>query len=91
MVLSDDTGSMLVIVAECESPPPPTLNSGDAIEVTAIPIKYSWDFLTVSQQFSLIQQYASLLPAGLVVSDEAGPVGLLLMRLSSGADLSKLD
>ena len=91
VVLSDDTGSMLVIVAECESPPPPTLNSGDAIEVTAVPIKYSWDFLTVSQQFSLIQQYASLLPAGLVVSDEAGPVGLLLMRLSSGADLSKLD
>jgi len=91
VVFSDDSGSMLLLVAECESPPPPTLNSGDAIEVTAVPIKYSWDFLTVSQQFSLIQQYASLLPADLVVSDEAGPAGVLLMRLSSGADLRRLD
>ena len=73
------------------TPPPPSLISGDIIEVTAVPIKYSWDFLTVSQQYSLIQQYASLLPEGLLVSDETGPKELLLMKLLSGHGIRMIE
>jgi hypothetical protein len=56
-----------------------------------VPIKYSWDFLTVSQQYSLIQQYASLLPEGLLVSGETGPKELLLMKLLSGHGIRMIE
>ena len=84
VVLSDETGGMLVIVAECITPSPPTLASGDTVTVRAVPIEYNWDFLTASEEFALIQQFAYLLPEGLLVSDEAGPEKVMLMRLPSG-------
>jgi Icc protein len=89
VIFSDQTGSMLAIIGECISPPPPSLESGDTIEITAIPLKYSWEFLQASQQFSLIQQFASFLPEGLLIGDEAGPRALLLMRLPSGDGIQK--
>ena len=78
------------MVAECITPPPPTLASGDTVTVRAVLIKYSWDFLTVSQEFALIQQYAYLLPEGLLVSDEDGPDELMLMRLLSGDGIQEI-
>jgi hypothetical protein len=91
IVFSDNTGTMILIVAECNTPSSPSLISGDTAEVTAVPIKYSWEFLTVSQQYSLIQQYASLLPEGLLVSDETGPKELLLLKLLSGDGIRKIE
>ena len=90
VVLSDETGGMLIIVAECITPSPPTLALGDTVTIRAVPIKYSWDFLTVSQEFALIQQYAYLLPEGLLVSDEAGSNELMLMRLLSGDGIQEI-
>jgi hypothetical protein len=81
---------MLIIVAECVTPSPPTLATGDTVTVRAVPIKHSWDFLTVSQEFALIQQYAYLLPEGLLLSDEAGPDELMLMRLLSGEGIQQV-
>jgi hypothetical protein len=91
IVLSDETGGMAVIVGECITPPVPELTSGDTITVQAIPIKYSWDFLSVAQELGLIQQYAHLLPEGLLVSDESGPTELMLMRLPSGDCIQKME
>ena len=90
VVLSDETGGMLVIVAECITPSPPTLASGDTVTVRAVPIEYNWDFLTASEEFALIQQFAYLLPEGLLVSDEAGPEELMLMRLPSGEGIQEV-
>ncbi len=90
VVLSDDTGGMLVIVAECITPSPPTLAAGDTVTVRAVPIKYSWDFLTGSREFASVQQYAYLLPEGLLVSDETGPDELMLMRLLSGDGIQEV-
>jgi hypothetical protein len=91
IVLSDGTGGMAVIVGECITPPPPEITIGDMITVMAIPIIYSWDFLSVSQELGLIQQYADLLPEGLLVSDESGPRELMLMRLPSGENIQKIE
>ena len=90
IVILDETGGTVIIVSECGAPPPPALASGDLITVKAVPVKYSWDFLKASQEFGLIQQFASLLPEGLLVSDEAGPKEVRVMRLLSGEDVQKL-
>jgi Icc protein len=90
IVILDETGGMVIIVGECTAPPPPALASGDMITVRAVPVKYSWDFLKSTGEFGLIHQFASLLPEGLLVSDEAGPKEVRVMRLLSGADVQVL-
>lgn len=84
ILVSDETGTMVVIVGECLSPLPPSLASGDLVKVTAVPVKYTWGFVETSQEFELLQQYAPLVPEGCVVRDETGISELRLMRLPSG-------
>jgi hypothetical protein len=87
IVISDGTGVMVMVTGESISPLPPTLAAGDSIVVKALPLQYSVEFLETSKEFGMIQQYASLLPEGLLVGDEAGPQAVRIMMLLSGDDI----
>ena len=87
IVISDETGVMVMVTGESISPLPPTLAAGDSIRVKALPLQYSVEFLETSKEFGMIQQYASLLPEGLLVGDEAGPQAVRIIMLLSGDDI----
>jgi len=89
IVISDETGGMVIVIGECIAPLPPPLAAGDLIEVKALPLQYSMEAIEMSDEFGMIQQYAYLLPEGLLVGDEAGPQAVRIMRLLSGDDVQK--
>jgi len=89
ILISDQTGAMVIVTGECIAPLPPTLDAGDTIEVKALPLQYTMESIETSDEFGMIQQYVSLLPEGLLVGDEAGPQAVRIMRLLSGDDVKK--
>ena len=89
IVMSDETGAMVIVTGECIAPLPPTLAIGDSIMVKALPLQYTMEFIEASSEFAMIQQYASLLPEGLLVVDEAGHQAVRIMWLLSGDEIKK--
>lgn len=90
IVISDETGGMVIVTGECIAPLPPALAAGDLIMVKALPLRYSMEFIEMSNEFGMIQQYASLLPEGLLVGDEDAPQAVRIMMLLSGDDVQKI-
>ncbi len=88
-VISDETGAMVIVALECIAPLPPPLAPGDMIKVKVLPLQYSMEFLETSKEFGIMQQYASLLPEGLLVGDEAEPEAVRIMMLLSGDDVNR--
>jgi hypothetical protein len=89
IVMSDETGAMVIITGECIAPLPPPLAIGDLIEVKALPIQYTMEAIEMSNEFDMIWQYAYLLPEELLVGDEAEPQAVRIMRMLSGDDVKR--
>jgi hypothetical protein len=88
IVISDETGAMVIVAAECIAPLPP-LATGDSIIVKALPLQYTMESIEMSIESAMLQQYASLLPEGLLVVDEAGHQAVRIMWLLSGDEIKK--
>jgi len=84
VLMKDETGTMLIVASECITPPPPTLDLGDLIRVTAVPLLRSIESLGV------LQEYVEFLPEGLVVGEEGESKAVRVMMLTSGDDIEKL-
>jgi hypothetical protein len=89
IVMSDETGGMVIVTGECIAPLPPHLAIGDLIEVKALPIQYTMEAIAMSNEFDMIWQYAYLLPEELLVGDEAEPQAVRIMRMLSGDDIKR--
>ena len=90
IVISDETGAMVIVAGECIAPPLPSLATGELIRVKALPLRYSMEAIKTSREFALIEQYAYLLPEDLLVGDKAAPEAIKIMMLLSGDDVQKL-
>jgi hypothetical protein len=90
--LSDGTGEMIIFAGDCKSPALPTLSEGQTIQVKAVPLKFSWDFLSSTEEnYSLMADVALLVPEELLERDGQGNIeAIKVMRLLSGADLTLL-
>lgn len=92
ILLSDGTGEMIVFAGECKSPPLPDLSQGELIEVKAVPLRFTWEFLTATEEFySTLGQFASFIPDSLLETDAEGNIrAIRVMRLLSSSDLTRL-
>jgi hypothetical protein len=101
MKISDATGTVVVYAGECKSPPLPSLSVGTMVEVTVVPLRFSWPFiegaddpgLDIEGTFEQMESQLFLMSdvAGAVEKDGDGNiVALRLMRLVSASDLTKL-
>lgn len=90
--LSDGTGEMIVFAGECKSPALPHLSGGERIKVKAVPLRFSWDFLTVAEEgYFLMAQIAFLIPHELLEIDAEGQTqAIRVMRLLSSSDMTIL-
>jgi hypothetical protein len=90
--LSDGTGEMIIFAGDCKSPALPSLSEGQTVQVKAVPLKFSWDFLTSTEEnYSLMADVAHLVPEELLERDGQGNIETIeVMRLLSGADLTLL-
>ncbi len=87
--------SAVVYAGECVSPALPSLAQGDVVEVKVIPVRFSWAFITATENYeghySLMQLYESQLPDGQKEKDGSGNmIAMRFLRLVSAGDLTKL-
>ena len=96
MKLYDASGFFAVAYAgECKSPALPRLAQGDIVRVKVIPVRFSWAFVTTTNDYEgtyeLMQLYGSQLPDGQKEKDGSGNmIAMRFLRLVSAGDLTKL-
>jgi predicted MPP superfamily phosphohydrolase len=88
-----DANAVLIIAGECFSP---ALGQhehvqGNSVRVVAVPLRLSWDFITSSTEYSMMQQMIGMLPAGMLEKDGSGNiVAVRGLRLLSAGDITEL-
>jgi len=95
MKLHDASGFAVAYAGECKSPALPSLAQGDVVQVKVIPVRFSWAFITATEDYEgdypLMQVYGSQLPDGQKEKDSSGNmIAMRFLRLVSAGDLTKL-
>jgi hypothetical protein len=93
-VIVDSTGKILIYAGECYSPALPTIDTGMTIKVRVIPMRYTWAFMTSSEDregtFDMFTMQETMVPAGQKEDVGATKVARWYMRLVRASDITIL-
>ena len=97
MKVSDETGMVVVYAGECKSPALPDLKVGTSVEVTVVPLRFSWAFIEGADDPDHEGNFEQMESQLFLMSDVEGAVerdagenilALRLMRLVSAGDIT---
>jgi hypothetical protein len=95
-LIVDSTGTALLYAGECYSPPLPTIDKGGTIQVRVIPMRFTWAFMTTTEdregtydQFAM-QESMGMIPDGQKEDDNGTKVARWFMRVMTADDITIL-
>jgi hypothetical protein len=97
MKVNDETGTVVVYAGECKSPALPDLKVGTSVEVTVVPLRFSWAFIEGADDPDHEGNFEEMESQLFLMSDVEGAVerdagenilALRLMRLVSAGDIT---
>ena len=93
-VIVDATGKILIYAGECYVPALPTVEQASTIRVKVIPMRYTWAFMTSSEDregtFDMFTMQEAMVPAGQKEDVGGTKVARWYMRLVRASDITIL-
>ena len=93
-VIVDATGKILMYAGECYVPALPTVEQNSTIRVKVIPMRYTWAFMTSSEDregtFDMFTMQETMVPAGQKEDVGGTKVARWYMRLVRASDITIL-
>jgi hypothetical protein len=93
-VIVDSTGKILIYAGECYNPALPTIDQDDTIKVKVIPMRFTWAFMTCSEDregtFDQFTLQETMVPAGQKEDVGGTKVARWYMRLVRASDITIL-
>ncbi|MDM7999621.1 MAG: metallophosphoesterase [Dehalococcoidia bacterium] len=90
-VLVDSTGKVLIYAGQCYNPALPTVATGSTIRVKVVPMRFTWGFMTSSQDregtFDQFTAQESFVPAGQKEDSGGTKVARWYMRVVRASDI----